>query len=232
MPSPQVIDHTLSDDEIQPDPIRSDQQTSMPTQATNRFRTSSSTPPTSGINRTRRILPVIQGTFAAIEQAESYLPLQPFFNTTHFGQTLINCIHNQHRIGIPDEYFVETCINTYTQNGFVTKEFVKIDEDSQTQNYTIIYIKFQGQTPPFSTHNRDIFERLLPTPFPQNFDLWHTSGCLMADVPCLDHLWDGQKDCLDVGQVRCFHEETSRKLLFWKGDTKESDRIPTTKSLV
>ena len=48
----------------------------------------------------------------------------------------------------------------------------------------------------------------------------------MVDVPCLDHLWDGQKDCLDVGQVRCFHEETSRKLLFWKGDTKESDRIP------
>ena len=42
----------------------------MPTQATNRFRTSSSTPPTSGINRTWRILPVIQGTFAAIERAE------------------------------------------------------------------------------------------------------------------------------------------------------------------
>ena len=35
----------------------------------------------------------------------------------------------------------------------------------------------------------------------------------MVDVPYLDHLWDGQKDCLDVGQVRCFHEETSRKLL-------------------
>ena len=116
----------------------------MPTQATNRFRTSSSTTPTSGINRTRRILPIIQGTFAAIERAENYLPLQPFFNNTHFGQTLINCIHNQHRIGIPDEYFVETCINTYTQNGFVTKEFVKIDEDSQTQDYTIIYIKFDS----------------------------------------------------------------------------------------
>ena len=167
MPSPEVIDLTLSDDKIQPDPIRSDQGTSTPTRATNRFRTSSSTPPTSGINRTRRILPVIQGTFAAIERAENYLPLQPFFNNTHFGQTLINCIHNQHRIGIPDEYFVETCINTHIKNGFVTKEFVKIDEDSQTQDYTIIYIKFQGQTPPFSTHNRDIFERLLPTPFPQ-----------------------------------------------------------------
>ena len=128
-------------------------------------------PPTSSINRTRRILPVIQGTFAAIERAENYLPVQPFFNNTHFGQTLINCIHNQHRIGIPDEYFVESCINTYTQNGSVTKKFVKIDEDSQTQDYTIIYIRFQGQTPPFSTHNRDTFERLLPTPFPQVGDI-------------------------------------------------------------
>ena len=171
MPSPEVINLTLSNDEIQPDPIRSDQGPPTPTQATNRFRTGSSTPPTSSINRTRRILPVIQGTFAAIEQAENYLPLQPFFNNTHFGQTLINCIHNQHRIGIPDEYFVETWINTYTQNGFVTKEFVKIDEDSQTQDYTIICIKFQGQTPPFSTHNQDIFERLLPTPFPQVGDM-------------------------------------------------------------
>ena len=67
MPSPEVIDLTLSDDEIQPDPIRSDRGPPTPTQATNRFRTSSSTPPTSGINRTRRILRVIQGTFAAIE---------------------------------------------------------------------------------------------------------------------------------------------------------------------
>ena len=66
---------------------------------------------------------------------------------------------------------METCINTYTQTGFVTKEFVKIDEDSQTQDYTIIYIRFQRQTPPFSTHNRDIFERLLPTPFPQDGDI-------------------------------------------------------------
>ena len=54
----------------------------------------------------------------------------------------------------------------------------------------------------------------------------------MVDVPCLNHLWDGQKDCLDVGQVWCFHEETSRKkTTFWKGDTKESDRIPAKKSL-
>ena len=172
MPSPQVIDLTLSDDdEIQPDPIRSDQRTPTHTQASNRFRTSSSTIPTSGINRTRRILPVIQGTFAAIERAENYLPLQPFFNNTPFGQTLINCIHNQHRIGIPDEYFVETCINTTTHNGFVTKEFVKIDEDSLTRDYTIVYIKFQGQTPPFTAHNQDSFDRVLPRPFPQVGDI-------------------------------------------------------------
>ena len=171
MLSPEVIDLTPSDNEIQPDPVRSNQDTSTPTRATYRFRTSSSIPPTSGINRTWRILPVIQGTFAAIERAENYLPLQPFFSNTHFGQTLINGFHNQHRLGIPDEYFVETCINTYTHNGFVTKEFVKIDEDSQTQDYTIVYIRFQGQTPPFSTHNRDIFERLLPTPFPQVGDI-------------------------------------------------------------
>ena len=167
MPSPEVIDLTLSDNETQPDPIQSNQDTPTPTRATNHFRTSSLAPPTSGINRTWQILPVIQGAFAAIERAENYLPLQPFFNNTHFGQTLINCIHNQHRFGIPDEYFVETCINTYTHNGFVTKELVKIDEDSQTWDYTIIYIRFQGQTPPFSTLNQDIFESLLPTPFPK-----------------------------------------------------------------
>ena len=153
MPSPEVIDLTLSDDKTQPDHVQSNQGTSTPTRATNHFRTSSLTPPMSGINRSRWILPVIQCTFAAIEQVENYLPLQPFFNNTHFGQTLINCIHNQHRRGIPDEYFVETCINTYTQNGFVTKEFMKIDKDSQTRDYTIIYIQFQGQTPPFSTCN-------------------------------------------------------------------------------
>ena len=79
MPSPQVIDLTLSDDdEIQPDPIRSDQRTPTHTQATNRFRTSSSTIPTSGINRTRRILPVIQRTFAAIERAEKLSPTPTF----------------------------------------------------------------------------------------------------------------------------------------------------------
>ena len=82
MPSLEVINLTLSDDKIQPDPIRSDQGTSMPTRATNWFRTSSSTPPTSGINRTRRILPVIQGTFAAIERAENYLLHSNLSSTT------------------------------------------------------------------------------------------------------------------------------------------------------
>ena len=67
MTSAEVIDLTLSDDETQPDPVRSSQDTSTPTRATNRFRTSSSTPPTSGINRTRWVLPVIQGTSAAIK---------------------------------------------------------------------------------------------------------------------------------------------------------------------
>ena len=35
MPSPEVIDLTLSDDETQPDPVRSNQDTSTPTRATN-----------------------------------------------------------------------------------------------------------------------------------------------------------------------------------------------------
>ena len=46
MPSPEVIDLTLSNDKIQPDPIQSDQGPPTPTQATNQFRTSSSTLPT------------------------------------------------------------------------------------------------------------------------------------------------------------------------------------------
>ena len=67
MPSPEVIDLILSDNKTQPHPVRSNQGISTPTRATNPFRTSSLTPPTYAINRTRRILPVIQGTFAAIE---------------------------------------------------------------------------------------------------------------------------------------------------------------------
>ena len=172
MASPEVIDLTLSDDEIQPDPIRSDQgppyayPSNKPgSEQVLQYLSHLASTELEGFFQSFKVL------FAAIERAENYLPLQPFFNNTPFGQTLINCIHNQHRIGIPDEYFVETCINTSIHNGFVTKEFVKIDKDSQTQDYTIIYIKFQGQTPPFSTHNRDIFERVLPTPFPQVGDI-------------------------------------------------------------
>ena len=67
MPSPEANNLTLSDDETQPDPVRSNQDTSAPTRATNHFRTSSLTPPMSGINRIRQILPVIQGSFATIE---------------------------------------------------------------------------------------------------------------------------------------------------------------------
>ena len=48
---------------------------------------------------------------------------------------------------------------------------MKIDEDSQTRDYTIIYIKFQGQTPPFTTLNQNIFDRVLPRPFPQVGDI-------------------------------------------------------------
>ena len=42
----------------------------------------------------------------------------------------------------------------------------------------------------------------------------------MVDVPYLDPLWDGQKDCLGFGQVRRFHEETSRKTTFLEGSYK------------
>ena len=173
MPSPEVIDLTLSDDnEIQPDPIRSDQRTSTHTQATNRFRTSSSSIPTSGINRTRRILPVLQGTFAAIERAEKIISHSNLSSTTLTLDKHSSTVSTTSTgLGIPDEYFVETCINTSTHNGFVTKEFVKIDEDSQTRDYTIIYIKFQGQTPLFTTLNQDIFDRVLPRPFPQVGDI-------------------------------------------------------------
>ena len=72
-------------------------------------------------------------------------------------------------------------------------------------------------------------------------EFWCMAHFWMSYGRCtyLDHLWDGQKDFLDVGQVRCFHEEASRKLLFWKGDTddfnaktKGSGRISSKKNLV
>ena len=35
----------------------------------------------------------------------------------------------------------------------------------------------------------------------QKFGILHTSGCLMVDVPCLDYLRDGQKDCPGDKQI-------------------------------
>ena len=32
----------------------------------------------------------------------------------------------------------------------------------------------------------------------------------MVDVPCLDLLWDSQKDFPHVGQVSCFQQETKK----------------------
>ena len=66
----------------------------MPTRATNHFRASSSTPPTSGINRTRRILPVIQGLFAAIKRAEKLSPT-PTFLQQHSLWTNTHQLHPQ-----------------------------------------------------------------------------------------------------------------------------------------
>ena len=33
------------------------------------------------------------------------------------------------------------------------------------------------------------------------FGKLYTSGCLMVDVPRLDNLWDGQKDCPSMKQI-------------------------------
>ena len=161
MPSPEVIDLTLSDDEIQPDPIRSDQGTATPTRATNRFRTSSSTPPTSGIK--------------VLLQPSNELKIISHSNLSSTTLTLDKHSSTASTTNTGLVYLTSTLwrpASTHTlKTVLVTKEFVKIDEDSQTQDYTIIFIRFQGQTPPFSTHNQDIFERLLPTPFPQVGDI-------------------------------------------------------------
>ena len=112
-----------------------------------------------------------------------------------------------------------------TQNNSKKNKKKQPGKDTHTHtNYIYIYILLcmSAQEHVTSTTRGEL----------QNFAIWHTSGCLMVDVPYLDHLCDRQKDFLDVGQVRFFHEETSRKLLFWKEDTKESDRIPAKKSLV
>ena len=44
---------------------------------------------------------------------------------------------------------------------------MKIPRPRTTPSFT----SDSAQTPPFSTHNRDIFERLLPTAFPQVGDI-------------------------------------------------------------
>ena len=36
----------------------------------------------------------------------------------------------------------------------------------------------------------------------QKFGILHTSGCLMVDMPRLDYLWDGEKDCPGNGQTK------------------------------
>ena len=44
----------------------------------------------------------------------------------------------------------------------------------------------------------------------------HTSGCVMVDVPCLDYLWDGQKDCQeDIISTCGKYQETCPFACFW-----------------
>ena len=112
-------------------------------------------------------IPVTQTLTPSLHPLTLPQVIQPLQSLTEFRQPL----QVQSHLEMPGILVQLACINTSIHNGFVTKEFVKIDEDSQTQDYTIIYIKFQGQTPPFSTHNQDIFERVLPTPFPQVGDI-------------------------------------------------------------
>ena len=46
-------------------------------------------------------------------------------------------------------------------------------------------------------------------------EVWHIAYFWVSYGRCTMpgyHLWDGQKDCPDVGQVRCFEQETPRKM--------------------
>ena len=45
-------------------------------------------------------------------------------------------------------------------------------------------------------------------------EVWHiaASGCLKLHVPCLEQLWDGQKDCPDVEQVWCSMQKNTKKM--------------------
>ena len=144
----------------------------MPTRATNRFRTSSSTPPP---HLASTELGEFFQSFKVLLQPSNELKIISHSNLS--STTLILDKHSStaSTINTGLVYLTSTLwrpASTHTlKKGFVTKEFVKIDKDSQTWDYTIIYIRFQGQTPPFSTQNLDIFERLLPTPFPQVGDI-------------------------------------------------------------
>ena len=67
---------------------------------------------------------------------------------------------------------METCISTSTHNGFVTKEFVKIGRGFPDLGLHHHLHQIPGvQTPPFTTLNQDIFDRVLPRPFPQVGDI-------------------------------------------------------------
>ena len=51
----------------------------------------------------------------------------------------------------------------------------------------------------------------------QKFCILHTSGCVMVDVPCLDYLWYGWKDCPDgrLGSTSGKYQETCPFACFW-----------------
>ena len=143
----------------------------MPTRATNQFRTSSSTPPHPASIELEEFFQ----SFKVLLQPSNELKIISHSNLSSTTLTLDKHSSTASTTNTGLVYLRSTLwrpASTHTlKTGFVTKEFVKIDEDSQTQDYTIIYIRFQGQTPPFSTHNQDIFESLLPTPFPQVGDI-------------------------------------------------------------
>ena len=46
----------------------------------------------------------------------------------------------------------------------------------------------------------------------QKFGISHSSVCLLADVPCLDNLWDCQKDCPDDKQIMWSKKAITRSI--------------------
>ena len=134
MPSPEVIDLTLSDDKTQPYPIRSDQGTSMPARATNHFRTSSSTPP----HLASTELGEFFQSFKVLLQPSNELKIISYSNLS--STTLILDKHSS--------------IASTTNTGLVyltstlwrpaSTHTLKTVLSQKTQDYTIIYIRFQG----------------------------------------------------------------------------------------